>query len=482
MIVGRMMPIRRGVRVNLIPLLYFGKETQMSRLNTAPVAEPVFTHEGGRAHKLHDATLQLRRLTLASLLWEDTFYVDGKSHAEAVAALVPKVPASDLLNLAIECRSKQNLRHMPLYLVREAARRKDLRGGGSNLAKTIAQVIQRPDELAEFLAIYWKDGREKLASQVKRGLAEAFTKFDEYQLSKWDKDGKIKLRDVLFMVHAKPKDKKQAALWKRLVDGKLKPADTWEKNLSAGEGKKTDEAKAEVWTGMLQEKGKLGAMALLRNLRNMIDTKVEDRVIREALLSASVDRVLPFRFVAAAKYAKRFEQELEALMFRCLEGTPRLNGKTVLLVDVSGSMNDPLSLKSEMNRLDAACGLAMLLREICSVVHVYTFSNTLAEIPARRGFALRDAILSSQPHMGTQTAAAITQMHQYHPRYDRLILITDEQSHDGIVSPAPQSLAYALNVGTYQNGIGYGRWTHIDGWSEKVLDFIREEENLLSKR
>ena len=78
------------------------------------------------------------------------------------------------------------LRHAPLLLVREMARHATHR---ALVAETLAAVIQRADELAEFVAIYWKDGRVPLSAQVKKGLAAAFPKFDEYALAKYDRGG-----------------------------------------------------------------------------------------------------------------------------------------------------------------------------------------------------------------------------------------------------------------------------------------------------
>jgi hypothetical protein len=342
----------------------------------------------------------------------------------------------------------------------------------------LAEVIQRADELAEFLALYWKDQPKKktLSAQVKKGLAKAFQKFDAYQLSKYNRDNAVKLRDVLFLCHAKPKNEAQAAIWKQLVEGTLAPADTWETKLSAGEGKKTVEQKKESWQEMLAQ-NKLGAMALLRNLRNMQDADVPMDMIRDGLRKAKVDRVLPFRFIAAARYAPKLEPELEQAMFRCLADQERLPGKTVLLVDVSGSMDIPVSNKSELMRMDAACGVAMLLREIAGNVVVYTFSNECKLVPSRRGFALRDSIVNSQHHGSTMTRHAVDRVN-IQEEYDRFIVITDEQAHDGSGYPKADKLGYVINVGSYKNGIGYGRWTHIDGWSEACIDFIREYEKL----
>ena len=435
----------------------------MARLNLLNLNLHPRTHEGAPARDL-STELQLRRSVLACLLWERQFYEDGVEIAGRIAELVPKVAAEQVAALAVEARGKIKLRHAPLLLVREMARHATHRGF---VAETLAQVIQRADELAEFVAIYWKDGRVPLSAQVKKGLAAAFPKFDAYALAKYDRGGPIKLRDVLFLAHAKPRDEAQAAVWKRLIAGELTAPDTWEVALSSGADKR------EAWERLLREQ-KLGALALLRNLRNMREVGVDESLVLSALASISTARVLPFRFLAAARYAPQWEQALEQAMLKCVGSQEKLRGKTIVLVDVSGSMTAPLSHRSEMQRTDAAYGLAVLLREIGEKVAVFSFSDTLVEVPARRGFALRDAIDASQRHNSTQLGNAVTELNQKHG-YDRLIVITDEQAHDTV--PAPRGKGYVINVASYKNGVGYGKWTHIDGWSESVVEYIRTLES-----
>jgi 60 kDa SS-A/Ro ribonucleoprotein len=435
----------------------------MARLNIMKfgnLADGPRTHEGAPAKR---ATLEerLRRSVAACLLWEDQAYEDGVAIAGRIADLVPTVDADRVAALAVEAREKLKLRHAPLLLVREMARHKTHR---ALVSETLARVIQRADELSEFVAIYWQHGRVPLSAQVKKGLAAAFTKFDEYALAKYDRAAAVKLRDVLFLCHAKPRDEAQAALWKRLIAGELVTPDTWEVALSSGADKR------EAWERLLSSR-RLGALALLRNLRNMQDAAVDENLVIEGLRSMKTDRVLPFRFIAAARYAPQWEEPLEQAMLACLSGREKLPGKTILLVDVSGSMVAPLSRRSEMLRTDAAYGLAILLRETCENVSVYSFSNELERIPARRGFALRDAIDGSQVHGGTYLGKALGEITE---PYDRLIVITDEQAHDSV--PSPKGKGYMINVASYKNGVGYGKWTHIDGWSESVIEYVRELE------
>jgi hypothetical protein len=275
---------------------------------------------------------------------------------------------------------------------------------------------------------------------------------------------------VLLLCHAKPKDEAQAALWKKLVENTLESPDTWEVALSAGKDKR------ENFERLLRE-GKLGGMAVLRNLRLMLASGVDPKLIRERL-DKGVARALPFRFVTAARHAPKLEDALEKAMLQGIAGIEKLRGSTGLVVDVSGSMNYKLAKKGETTRMDAAAGLAILLREKAADFSIATFSEACVEPPPRRGFALRDAILGSQAHSGTYLKRALTQLHdkQEWRELERLIVITDEQSHDGILR-AWTPRAYVVNVAPYKHGISYGNgWTHVDGWSERIVDYLTAVE------
>lgn len=442
----------------------------MARQNLGTSASRIETHEGATAQHINPEQ-QLRRLVMAHLLWEDTFYIDEAPAAAQVIQAVAQCSPATVANMAVEARSLMKLRHVPLLIVRAMAK---LDKHKALVASTLAEVIQRADELAEFVAIYdpkylsrGSDGKQKLSAQVKKGLARAFVKFDAYQLAKYNRDTGIKLRDVLFLCHAKPKDDEQAAVWKQLIDGTLAAPDTWEVALSSGADK------GETFTRLIKE-GNLGALALLRNLRNMAEERVDKDLIFDALNKMKLDRVLPFRFITAARYAPQWEPEIEQVMFKALMGMAKLPGKTAIICDNSGSMGAKVSAKSELSRFDAAGALAILVREICEETVVVSFGTTAHLIPARRGFALRDAIHSAPTGGSTNTQDALLLAAK--KGYDRVIVITDEQSHQRVKNPLIGTKGYFLNVGNYKNGIGYGEWTHIDGWSEAVLDFIREVE------
>lgn len=432
----------------------------MSSINRLTPAPRAFTHNGASVPSIN-AEKQLSRLVLASMLWEKQFYMDGKSHAELVKDLVTKVAPAKVAALAVTAREKFKLRHIPLLLTRELAR-------GSKLkADVLEAVVQRPDELGEFMSLYWAEKKEPLSNQVKKGLAAAFSKFNEYQLAKWDKgSAKVSLRDVMFMCHPKPTSPEQEALFKRVAEDKLVTPDTWETQLSAGADKK------ETFSRLMAE-NKLGALAFLRNLRNMINAGISESEIRAYSKKVNIDRVLPFRYVAAARIVPQLEDMLEAMMLRSLSSMEKLPGKTVLLVDVSGSMfGTKISEKSDLDRFDAAAALAMLCKEICEDVEVYTFSNDLVRVAPRSGFALRDALFKSQNHAGTALGSALSKLVSSH---DRLIVFTDEQTSDRVGAPKCGN-GYIVNVAAYQNGVNHSAWTTISGFSEAIIDYIRESE------
>src|SRR5260221_2734040 len=104
------------------------------------------SHEGELARYL-TPMLELRRSALTALLFEDTFYEKGSKQADRVAALIGQCPADAVAALAVECRSRMFLRHMPLFLIRELAR---IKGNGALVTGALEACIQRPDELTEY--------------------------------------------------------------------------------------------------------------------------------------------------------------------------------------------------------------------------------------------------------------------------------------------------------------------------------------------
>lgn len=476
----------------------------MSSINTRTKPAPVFTHMGARAER-NSAFDQLRRTVMTCMLWEDRFYENGEAVAERIKRLVHSVHLYEAATIAMYARNEMKLRHVPLLIVREMARHPKLSTDPRTVSYTLAEVIQRADELTEFLAIYWAEGKCPLSKQVKLGLAAAFQKFSEYELAKYNRNKDIRLKDVLFLCHSKPLDVKDHAGWTKahrtehnakmawveknrpgqtikyergftdgellygkLIYDQLATPDTWEVELSQSKNK------SESWARLLSDQ-RLGDLAFLRNLRNMKEAGISDFSIKAYGDERRWGRVLPFRFIAAARTNPSLEHYIEPWMLKAIEHQPKLPGRTIFLVDISGSMfGTKVSAKSDLDRFDAAAALTVLGRELCEEVTVLSFSNNIETIPARRGFGLVDAIRDSQRHGGTYLGKALREAHAL--PHDRIIVITDEQSSDTVHFPLKN--AYIIDVGGYERGIKYeGNVTRISGWSEAIFDFILELES-----
>lgn len=429
------------------------------RLNTARI-NPHRTFEGAPAIPPANVKSELRKAVASCLLWEDQFYEDGVAIADRIASLVAASDPADVAALAVEARTSMKLRHAPLWLIAAL-----VKAGNGPKAETYAATINRADEMGELIAMHWKDGKRPMPKQMKLGIGQAFKKFDAYRLGKYNRKTVVSLKDVLRLVHPKADNEEQAALWGRIIDGTLESPDTWEVALSGGADKK------ETFERLLR-KGDLGYLALLRNLRNMVQAGVDSTLVRDAILARKgAHNVLPFRYVAAARHAPQYEPALDEALCGAIDALPILSGKTAVLVDVSGSMDAALSAKSDLTRIDAAATLASIIH---GDVRIFTFSHQVVEVPPRRGMAGVDAIKRSQHHGGTYLGAAVQAVHSQVP-HDRLIVITDEQSADVVPPPIAQN-AYMINVAAYKNGVGYGPWTRIEGFSENVLRWIGEHE------
>ena len=129
----------------------------MSKINPIVKSTTVDTENrlaggmGAFAAKQDNVSL-LRRVVLANLLWEDNAYVGGVTTAEHIRTLIPKCPAEQVYNIALEARLVQKLRHTPLFIAVEMCKYEATR---KYVAKLLPEIITRADMLTDFLALYW---------------------------------------------------------------------------------------------------------------------------------------------------------------------------------------------------------------------------------------------------------------------------------------------------------------------------------------
>lgn len=268
-------------------------------------------HEGAVAWRM-TPEWELYTTVVTTMGTEDKFYEKGDDRVRRIAELVRKVEPEYVAQLAIYSREEMHLRSVPMLLLVELAR---CHHGDSLVSRAVSRTLQRADEITELLMCYqWRMRRKSLCQmshQLRKGLAEAFNRFDEYQFAKYNRtDRKVTLRDALLLVHPKPKNKAQAEIFSKILNGTLATPYTWETELSAvGQRYFTSteemmEAKREAWLQLVKSH-RMGYMATLRNLRNMLQLRLDDesmRTVCDSLADAEAVRKskqLPFRFLSA---------------------------------------------------------------------------------------------------------------------------------------------------------------------------------------
>ena len=463
----------------------------MSKINPSLKKTSKFEEErlaggsGALAAKQSNTAL-LRRAVLANLLWEDVAYMDGMKVAEEIQRLIPLCPAIDVYNIALEARTMQKLRHTPLFLAVEMCKYPEHKMFVQDL---LPQIIKRADLLTDFLAIYWKDGKKPIANQAKKGLAKAFHNFNEYKFAKYDRDAAIKLRDVMFLCRPKPENQYEQDLFKKVADRTLATPETWEVLLSTGKDKK------ESWTKLITE-GKIGGLAMLRNIANMRRANVDKKVINEGLEKLKSSMLMPLDFLKAFRMNPEFGRQIEDAMINSYANLPKLKGKTLFIVDVSGSMGARMSEKSDFTRYDAACAMAMLAANqcedyeiVCTAGNDYTHTGAHEHIPyPQKGFGIFEQIRETNKNIGiggifTRQCLEWCNDKFKGQKFDRIIVFSDSQDCDLPERRIPKPFGtynYICDISAHTKGVNYkGSWTaEISGFSEHFITFIAATEGI----
>ena len=463
----------------------------MSKINPSLKKTSKFEEErlaggsGALAAKQSNTAL-LRRAVLANLLWEDVAYMDGMRVAEEIQRLIPLCPAIDVYNIALEARTMQKLRHTPLFIAVEMCKYPEHKMFVQDL---LPQIITRADMLTDFLAIYWKDGKKPIANQAKKGLAKAFHNFNEYKFAKYDRDAAIKLRDVMFLCRPKPENQYEQDLFKKVADRTLATPETWEVLLSTGKDKK------ESWTKLITE-GKIGGLAMLRNIANMRRANVDKKVINEGLEKLKSSMLMPLDFLKAFRMNPEFGRQIEDAMINSYSNLPKLKGKTLFIVDVSGSMGARMSEKSDFTRYDAACAMAMLAANqcedyeiVCTAGNDYTHTGAHEHISyPQKGFGIFEQIREANRNIGhggifTRQCLEWCNDKFKGQKFDRIIVFSDSQDCDFPERRTPKPFGtynYICDISAHTKGVNYrGAWTaEISGFSEHFITFIAATEGI----
>lgn len=429
---------------------------------------------GGNAFSMNPE-MELVHAVLTTFL-ENKFYESGDERLERIKTLVSLNKPEFVSRLAIVARNEFNLRSVSHVLIGELAK---IHRGDSLVKDTIIACAIRPDDLTEIVAYIGTP----LPKQVKRGVRNALLKFDRYKLAKYKGEGKgVTLVDLFNLTHPKVQhaNKEQKKAWKDLIEGNLPSFDTWETEISNTKDKK------KAWSSLVLE-GKLGYMALIRNLNNLIKNDVSEKVIDVAVKKlidedeVKHSRQLPFRFITAYDNVmgnRKLTDAISVAMDIAVSNTPELKGKTLIAVDASGSMSgDPIKKASIFGAtLVKANTNADLILYDTKVQELSVSGRTPVIDIAKR---IENATMGG----GTETSLVFRYAYATAKNYDRIIIISDNASwnensvqssyNEYKESTGTDPFVYAIDIQGYgTKDITGGRVFHLCGWSNRLLDFV----------
>lgn len=480
----------------------------------------VENYEGGIAFKT-DPKIELTLRFLTYLVGEPKFYTpNAEEEMNTIQALISTVAEEDpeyLMKLATYARNQMYLRSAPVFMLVESAQYNTVKPHIRGYTPTI---INRADELTETIAYFiakhgeiGSRGKASIPNSLKKGLADSFHKFNAYQFAKYDRDGSVKLRDVVKLVHPKPKNEEEALLFKQIKDRTLPTPETWEAVISVNGSNK------ESWESVIP---KMGYMAKLRNLRNFLKVGVNlDPVVQHLTNPKAVknSKQFPFRFYSAYKVLQTmtdgnpFDRQklmnaVEQALELSVENLPKLDGTTFITSDESGSMQSALNPRSSVQYIDIANVMGALAHKISKNALASVFGTTFATVPMNKN----DGVLTNTKkmfqvgeHVGYSTNAflALQWLNQQKLNVDRIMIFSDMQCYSthganrwGYYSAEGQSLAEQFlqykrtinpNVKLYSFDLtGYGTIQFpqedpnvilLAGWSDRVLEFIHKYES-----
>lgn len=459
----------------------------ISTVAAGPVHTTTATHQGGVGYVREPKSDLLLLATTSHDLTAKAFYEGGDARIERFASLIHQVAPADpdwTYRFLTWLRTKGNIRTAAVVGGVEAAIALTKAGipGGRHMVST---VQRRADEPGEVIAYHHKFHGRALPKAVKRGTADAVTRlYTERALLKYDTaKSALRFADVLALTHATarssaawqgdlfayavsrrygrddeiPEQLHMIAAnrsWHALAAKATKQSDlghlldpetlaaaglTWENALSALGGKVD---KKTLWRSVIKS-GQVGLLAAIRNLRNMDEAGLSDADV-QPVIDMMLDpeqvlrsRILPLQILSAYRAAPslRWAYPLDRDLNMSLGNIPALTGRTLVLIDTSQSMNDPMSDRSDLRRWDAACAFGLALAARCDHADVVSFSDNYYGRGATKVFSriAGESLLTSIKRFkdggyflnaGTDTAGALR---QYYNGHDRVVILTDEQ-------------------------------------------------------
>lgn len=385
---------------------------------TSPATDTI-NEAGGVAYSMSDEHALAQYACTGCL--NGTFYASAETQLDMVLELARKVKPLFLAKLAVYSRQSGLMKDMPAVLLAVLSTR-DI-----GLTKAVfARVCDDAKMVKNFVQIIRSGqvGRKSLGTALKRLVQGWLAERTEEQLFKAVVGTDPSLADVIKMVHPRPANKARANFYKYLIGKDLTPAQfkTLPDNVQAyekfkkngGEAKKVPDVPFQLLTNLnlsteqyRQVAEKMSFSALRQNLNALAKHGVfkgDTTTIAAATLSNPENvrkaKTMPFQLFASYKATEsnanvptKIKNAIQDALDASLSNVPEVPGKTFVAVDISGSMQSPVtgdrgSATTSISCLDAAAVMgSALLRKNPNDVEILPFSDNVVlsyDAPLRR--------------------------------------------------------------------------------------------------
>lgn len=494
----------------------------MSKLNKKNTAYKAPVKVGKQNHGLSrsgngnlqynkSAEMALFEVVVSTLYGVDKYYERSHDAVDRMRVALKTVLANrGAEGAAFACRvarfarEHMNIRTMPIVMMVELAKLNRDMGIEAPLRSAVSQVISRVDELTDLYAYALTvfGSKQAVPLSLKKGVADAFNKFDAYQFAKYNRSEGLKLRDLLRIVHPKPADMVRAEIFNKIKNESLEAAATWEVELTRnGQLHKAEQrSKADLWTDLVTREGSgsLGYMALLRNLRNMHEAGISADTWKHVAARISNKKAvekskqLPFAFINARAIAQ--EKRLPTVIVNALTDAvehslgnlPKLGENVWIILDTSGSMQSGMGINGANSPLKVGALFSAALfnasRDSYNVkISWFATSAGFMDLNTRDSiFSNYDRILRQCGGGGTNLEAAMNQKKSLGFEPDVVIVLSDMEVNQLSSRKATEifgkdCVKIAINLNSRGNTplSEINDWIQLSGWSEKIFQFVK---------
>lgn len=475
-------------------------------------------------------TQQLFEAVVDTLYGKDGFYETSDARVERMKSALKQIVlqngekgAEFVGRVALFARQDMHVRTMPIILVVELmAALREAKINAPGMRKLVTDVIQRADQLSDLYSYALTIFGEKKAipMSIKKGVADAFSKFDAYQFAKYNREDALKFKDLLRVVHPAPRDEIRAEIFNKIMTETLESPYTWEVELSkngqlSAEERKTDAA---LWTELVTREGsgEVGYMALLRNLRNIHKAGVERDVMQKVCdkianpEQVAKSKQLPMNFFQAYEASKEAGlpqyvlTAISAAMDASVGNVPPIGLRPWIIMDTSSSMHrfdyhsrDGVQLQRGHDRTSpskiAAIFAASLIKsaknsDTFKFTMFSTGANHMSLNPNDSILSLYEQIMSKVAGGGTNIEAALNLKSELGFEPDAVAILSDMEvnkiggNYYQTLKITPNVaklfksdavlLAVNINSGATTPLDPRDGWTQLAGFSPKIFEYV----------